>query len=686
MNIRELQRELLKIVLNIVIGSDDKTIETMLERALKIISDKDFRKHINDDIYGYTILDIIDKCSKGVGRDCTEKKWLAEIEKAIKDAGGKTSQQLGRKQNVKGLQSISGGDSYHLVRTILENLVRETEQLGDAIKVSNKASIESPNNEINHEINVKKEKNYRWSNVFAWLYLNTIGRILPKRWNKWAENILYYDKATESNEIHTDGFKTVDESAEIGPEIAEKKSQSGVIGKDGDVQTTFQDTAVQTDGLTTVDESIQSEVISKDEGIQIEEEDCFNNEVNNGFIDDTYFDMEGVSTEEDEVLSEQLENISQELELTCLQNVSLKEANKDLESKLEKKSKEILKLNKELIECSIEFANKTERLSVEVEEKDGKISSLTRLNEGLGEELQETRGKLAGQERLVGQLQADIKKLQGEKRDQLTEMDSLKGSLSIVVEQLEQQQLLNNQERQKLEEELKDVNEKLQGIEKTKGLQEQTKARRNPLQGNNLEHFLSDKNKELKKSFPEFKGKNFLLNLFREIVKFVSNKQDDKIQGSELLNLFKNNLKNLTREIIEDMVQEVVTSNINYYKIGKNIDKELLDGTMCKGKLKAKLSPSVERCTKKLGLDVKDAITITDSIIDKLYDKENNEESPSALLEKIVVEELTEARMEIFLEKVKEINSVPNNVPSSFMSHTNNTAHVLSLSNGVGQR
>ncbi|NUX01684.1 hypothetical protein GO685_04280 [Wolbachia endosymbiont of Madathamugadia hiepei] len=43
--------------------------------------------------------------------------------------------------------------------------------------------------------------------------------------------------------------------------------------------------------------------------------------------------------------------------------------------------------------------------------------------------------------------------------------------------------------------------------------------------------------------------------------------------------------------------------------------------------------------------------------------------------------DLTEARMKIFLEKVKEINLVPNNVPNSFMSHTNNTKHVLSLGN-----
>ena len=45
--------------------------------------------------------------------------------------------------------------------------------------------------ENNFKIDVeKRERKYSWSTVFAWLYLNTIGKILPKKWNKWAENIL----------------------------------------------------------------------------------------------------------------------------------------------------------------------------------------------------------------------------------------------------------------------------------------------------------------------------------------------------------------------------------------------------------------------------------------------------------------------------------------------------------------
>ncbi|WP_264702423.1 hypothetical protein [Wolbachia endosymbiont (group A) of Volucella inflata] len=108
------------------------------------------------------------------------------------------------------------------------------------------------NNTANYEINVKrKEKKYSWSTVFAWLFLKTIGRILPKRWNRWAENILYYDKTTANNEVQTDAFKTIDGSVQVDlkPEVAVRESQSGVISKDGEVQTnkvTFYDIAMQT--------------------------------------------------------------------------------------------------------------------------------------------------------------------------------------------------------------------------------------------------------------------------------------------------------------------------------------------------------------------------------------------------------------------------------------------------------
>ncbi|MDR3131612.1 MAG: hypothetical protein LBU02_00720 [Rickettsiales bacterium] len=197
----------------------------------------------------------------------------------------------------------------------------------------------------NNEINIKKEeRKYSWSTVFAWLYLKTIGRILPKRWNRWAENILYYDKTTANNEVQTDAFKTVDESAQVDlkPEVAEKESQSVVISKDG---------GVQTDGVALcvekVDKSVEvnlkpevaekdGEITSEDEGIYSEVNDASTGEgcsdIEDELIENNYCE---VYEEDDEALKEQLEGISQELELECSQNASLKEENRELRSAVE---------------------------------------------------------------------------------------------------------------------------------------------------------------------------------------------------------------------------------------------------------------------------------------------------------------------------------------------------------------
>ncbi|WP_353270377.1 hypothetical protein [Wolbachia endosymbiont (group A) of Myopa testacea] len=355
------------------------------------------------------------------------------------------------------------------------------------------------NNTVNYEINVKrKEKKYSWSTVFAWLYLKTIGRILPKKWNKWAENILSNKVTFQDTTMQTECVETTDKNigADLKPEVAEKGSQSEVISKDGEVQTnkvTFHDIAMQTECVETTDKNFQanlesevaekgsqSEIMSEDEGIYSEvssgsTDESFDAKLNDEFIDEDYNGMEEVCTEDDKELNAQLEGVNQELELEHSQNAFLKKENEDLESKLaecekdyteledvsgqleeelqaesEEKSQLIFELIERLIKCSIESLNEIRRLPVEVE-KDMKINSLMRLNEGLDEDLQGKNQKLAEQEKLIeqlkkeqkqveDQLKADIKKLQGEK-------ENMEEQLRIM-----QQQLLNNQEQQKLEE------------------------------------------------------------------------------------------------------------------------------------------------------------------------------------------------------------------------------------------
>ncbi|WP_265025043.1 coiled-coil domain-containing protein [Wolbachia endosymbiont (group B) of Pammene fasciana] len=58
-------------------------------------------------------------------------------------------------------------------------------------------------------------------------------------------------------------------------------------------------------------------------------------------------------------------------------------------------------MQKELIECSKEFANKIEMLSVRVEEKDGEIGSLTELNKTLEQEKKEMENKNNAQQQTI---------------------------------------------------------------------------------------------------------------------------------------------------------------------------------------------------------------------------------------------------------------------------------------------
>ncbi|MCM1001435.1 MAG: hypothetical protein KTV72_03860 [Wolbachia endosymbiont of Melophagus ovinus] len=306
----------------------------------------------------------------------------------------------------------------------------------------------------NNEINIKKEeRKHSWSTVFAWLYLKTIGRILPKRWNRWAENILYYDKATANNEVQTDAFKTVDESAQVDlkPEVAEKESQSEIMSKDGGVQTdevAFQDTAMQTECVEKIDKNIEAdlkpEVAEKDGGITSEDEGIYS-EVSGGPTDEDCFDIEDedklawdndykVYREGDEAL--QLDDMSQELELECSRNALLQKINEDLESKLatsneglvkaietiahlKGKLTTILEENKQLKLQLAEYkkdytelknvSDQIEKeLSVELEEnlvemrkKDEKISSLTRLNKALEQDKKAMQDKVDEQQKTI---------------------------------------------------------------------------------------------------------------------------------------------------------------------------------------------------------------------------------------------------------------------------------------------
>lgn len=320
-----------------------------------------------------------------------------------------------------------------------------------------------------------------------------------------------------------------------------------------------------------------------------------------------------------------------------------------------------------------------------------KVDLIERLKAELKKESDEAlQEKLAEQEKLIKQLQkeqkqvesqleADIKKLQGEK-------ENMEEQLKIM-----QQQLLNNQEQQKLEEKLKGVDKRLEDIdEETQKSQGQTKTKASDtvslvsavstgksttsssrstlsklrnlpnklFRDKNLDDFLSDKNKELKENFPEFKEKHFCHNVLDETIKSLSNKNSGKFESKELLKLLESNLKQSAREIIEAKVKEVV----NKHCIEKNIGKELRDDT-----LKAKLLTSVKQCMKKLNFNEKDAVATRDSILHSFNSKNNNNNDSGELLKEIVVKELVEARMRFFSDKIQELQ-LTSSIRDKFLS------------------
>ncbi|WP_038198768.1 coiled-coil domain-containing protein [Wolbachia pipientis] len=468
-----------------------------------------------------------------------------------------------------------------------------------------------------------KEKKYSWSTVFAWLYLKTIGRILPKRWNRWAENILYYDKTTANNEVQTDAFKTIDGSVQVDlkPEVVEKESQSVVINKDG---------GVQTDGVALITE------------------------------------------EDDEALEEQLEGINQELELERLQNASLKEENRELRSAiegLEKSYKGLTEdageqeednesLQAQIIELKSRLKDKEDKL-IELNQQ-WQASKLVALLKSQTDKLCQAKDKNTELENKVSDLGHENKALRlsvNTLTAQLGEMENLGKQLQSVQESKQQLEIdLEGQlkaDTKKLQEAKEGQLAKKAGAVSTVSTAKSTLSKLRNLpnklsRDKGLNNFLSGKNEELKKGFPEFKEKHFCHNVLNETIKSLSNQDDGKFESSKLLELLESNLKQSAREIIEAKVKEVVNEHCN---IGKNMGKELRDDT-----LKAKLSPSVRKCVKKLEFNKPEGINkIVDSILHSFNSKNNNNNDSGELLEEIVTGKLTEAKMKCFSNKIQEL-------------------------------
>ncbi|WP_168464203.1 hypothetical protein [Wolbachia endosymbiont of Ctenocephalides felis wCfeT] len=84
----------------------------------------------------------------------------------------------------------------------------------------------------------RNEKKHSWSTVFTWLYLNTIGRILPKKWNKWVEDILCYEEIVSNEEEieagSLEGGNELAANSEAQNEISNLKEQIRLLKEERD--------------------------------------------------------------------------------------------------------------------------------------------------------------------------------------------------------------------------------------------------------------------------------------------------------------------------------------------------------------------------------------------------------------------------------------------------------------------
>lgn len=705
------------------------------------------------------------------------------------------------------------------------------------------------NNKVNYEPSIKqKEKKYSLSTVLAWLYLKTIGRILPGRWNKWAENILHHNQVIVVNGVQTEI---------MSKNKTTQTKYDKIEGKNFQASSEFEGKKELEDKNKELNEKLEGVSQALEAFIGL----CNNQAQQIGSLQSGN-DFLGEKNRELKSKLAELEKSYKELEAIA------KKRGEEFLAQFKEKSEEILHLQKELIECSKEFANKTEMLSVEIEKKDGEIGSLKELNEVLEQEKKEMENKNNAQQQTIFTKDQKIKEqedlinsfhenkdinktvrkenenLRVQKTELENEVSQLKNESDTQIKQLEnqlkqqqaelkqaeeknaefrkklestQQQLekdksdwegklnaaeknkkeledeinelkeqakekdaevenlkqqlekektnLNiiEKEKKELESEVDKLQEKSQKLEESnveikkqkadlegklkssqgenKKLQKQVEhpsakktenittfstrnnkeipnqsltskdkqtevsrpesgqQKLNKLEGaskrredmdkktkevdaisiasttkktlfhsmkssfsngsydlfsnKKLKEFLSHKNRELKKSFPELEGKHFCHNVLGETIKSLSNQSDGKFESNKLLELLESNLKNLAREIIEAKVKGVVKKKC--FDI-RNVDKELRDGV-----LKEKLLLPIKKCMKELEWDEKVADAITDSVLNNFHSKDNSN------LQEIVSEELIKGRMEFFSSNI-ELLQLASSIRDKFLS------------------
>lgn len=222
----------------------------------------------------------------------------------------------------------------------------------------------------------KRKKNTAYSTVLARLYLKTIGRMLPGRWNKWAENILHHNQVIVVNGVQTDNLFNSDREKELKDENEKLKEQLKEVSKKEKNQLNLnQELTKKEKEITELKEQAKSlgkekEIFAKFFAEQVQQ------------IGDLELENEELKSK----LAGLKKNYSELVEIA-------QKRGEEFLAQLKKKSEEILHSQKELIECSKEFANKIAMLSADIKKKDAKIGSLTQLNKRLEQEKKEMENK-----------------------------------------------------------------------------------------------------------------------------------------------------------------------------------------------------------------------------------------------------------------------------------------------------
>lgn len=425
------------------------------------------------------------------------------------------------------------------------------------------------NNKVNYEPK-QKEKKYSLSTVLAWLYLKTIGRILPERWNKWAENTLYYNKIIADNVVQTDALKAAYQSVQV----------SEVAVKDIEIQTEFAETEDK-------NKELNEELEGVSQTLEVFIEHC-NNQAE--YIENLQLESDFLKEEK-----EQLNSLIKKLKesYTELAKVARKREEEFL-VQLKKKSEEILSLQKELTERSKEFANKIEMLSVKVEEKDAKIGRLTQLNEGLEQEKKEIENKNNAQQQTIFtkdqkiKEQEDLIKLFHENKDinetvkkenenlgmQKTELENkvskLEDESDAKIKQLENQLEEKQAEFKQAEEKILNLEKKLESAQQQL-VQEKTNLKDELKDSSSKLNAAEIKKKELEDEVNELKekakGKGAeLQSLKQQLEKEKTN-----------LNAIEKEKKELESEVdkLQEKLQKLEESNVEIKKQKADLEKKL---------------------------------------------------------------------------------------------------------------